>query len=240
MAQCAMAGMTSYENQSLADIVKDIERWISYSEEVKREVTELLSKIKATKFYTQISYDYKSTMHEMPQICQTNIDDLARTLESINSRTLTQANVELFRKVGRRAYENGEDNKKYFKIRDEGYWHDYGNPEFQMVEEVYAMFGDYCATLWDVTNAASRLRDYIDVPKEITAMKVENNSVHIGSNNQITNSVIGSKNTAEIEQETAVPESKEESIASKSFWQILVPIIVGVIVVAICVAIGLN
>ena len=37
---------------------------------------------------------------------------------------------------------------------------------FKMVEDIYAMFGDYCATLWDVTNAASRLKDYIDIPKD--------------------------------------------------------------------------
>lgn len=76
--------------------------------------------------------------------------------------------------------------------------------------------------------------------KENVTVKIEDNSVHIGSNNQISNSVIGSKNTTEIEQETVIPENKEESLASKSFWQIIVPIVVGVIVVAICVAIGLN
>lgn len=231
MAQCAMAGMTSYENQSLADIVKDIERWISYSEEVKREVTKLLSKIKATQFYTQISYDYKSTMCEMPQICQTNIDDLTRTLESINSHSLTQGNVELFRKVGIRAYENGEDNKKYFKIRDEGYWHDYGNPEFHMVEDVYAMFGDYCATLWDITNAASRLKDYIDIPKEVTTMKIEDHSINIGDGNKIKKSNFHSKNKTT---------NNTKGTSSKVLWQVIVPIVVGVIVVAICVALGLS
>lgn len=240
MAQSFMAGMTSYENQSLADIVEDIMHWIACSEKTKDSISGMVSDLKATKFYIKIPYDYKVMIHEMPQICQTNLDDMKRTLNAIQAHTLRQGDVDLFWKVGKRAIENGNDNRKYYKSRDDGYWHDYGNPEFKMVEDIYAMFGDYCATLWDVTNAASRLKDYIDVPKEITAMKIENNSVHIGSNNQITNSVIGSKNTTEIEQETVVPESKEESIASKSFWQILVPIIVGVIVATICVAIGLN
>ena len=240
MAQSFMAGMTSYENQSLTDIVEDIMRWIAYSEKTKDKIIDLLSKLKNTRFYSQIPYDYKAMIHEIPQICQTNIDDMRRTLEVIQSHALTQGAVDLFWKVGKRAIENGNDNKKYYKSRDDGYWHDYDNIEFRMVEDIYAMFGDYCATLWDVTNAASRLKDYIDVPKEVTTMKIENNSVHIGNNNQISNSVIGSQNTAEIEQETVVPEQKEESLASKSFWQILVPIVVGVIVVAICVALGLS
>ena len=74
----------------------------------------------------------------------------------------------------------------------------------------------------------------------INCEKHEDNSVHIGNNNQISNSVIGSKNTAAIEQETVVPESKEESVASKSFWQIFVPILVIVVGAAICVWLGLN
>ena len=74
----------------------------------------------------------------------------------------------------------------------------------------------------------------------INCEKHEDNSVHIGNNNQISNSVIGTNNTAEIEQETVVPEHTEESVASKSFWQIFVPILVIVVGAAICVWLGLN
>ena len=74
----------------------------------------------------------------------------------------------------------------------------------------------------------------------INCEKHEDNSVHIGNNNQITNSVIGSKNTAEIEQEIAVPEGNKESLASKIKWQILVPIGVGLIIAAIAFYLGIN
>lgn len=74
----------------------------------------------------------------------------------------------------------------------------------------------------------------------INCEKHEDNSIHIGNNNRISNSVIGINNKAEIEQETVVTEHKEESVASKSFWQILVPILVTVIAAAICVWLGLN
>lgn len=74
----------------------------------------------------------------------------------------------------------------------------------------------------------------------INCEKHEDNSVHIGNNNQITNSVIGSKNTAEIEQEIAVPEDNKESLASKIKWQIVVPIVVGLIIAAIAFYLGIN
>lgn len=70
--------------------------------------------------------------------------------------------------------------------------------------------------------------------------KYEDSSIHIGNNNQISNSVIGSKNTVDIEEKNIVSENKEESLISKTFWQFFVPIAVGVIVVAIVVWLGLQ
>lgn len=76
--------------------------------------------------------------------------------------------------------------------------------------------------------------------KDADIMQIVDNSVHIGSNNQISNSVIGSKNTSKIKQINEVSENKKETLISKSFWQILVPIVVGVIVAIIIFYFGLN
>lgn len=234
MAQGFMAGMTSYENQSLADIVEDIMHWIAYSEKTKDSISSMLSDLKATKFYIKIPYDYRAMIHEMPQICQTNIDDMKRTLNAIQAHTLTLGNVDLFWKVGKRAIQNGNDNKKYYKSRDDGYWHDYGNPEFTIVEDIYAMFSNYCATLLDVTNAASRLKDYIDVPKEVTAMKYEDNSINIGDGNKLKNNNFRSNNT------TINGVEAKDTIGSKIRWNFIIPIVVGVIIAAIAFYLGIN
>jgi len=77
-------------------------------------------------------------------------------------------------------------------------------------------------------------------PKETIVMKVEDNSVHIGNNNSISNSVVGSKNTTETEQKNELPENKKESFLSKTFWQFVVPIVAGIIVVALAVWLGLQ
>lgn len=77
-------------------------------------------------------------------------------------------------------------------------------------------------------------------PKETVIMQIEDNSVHIGDNNHITNSVVGSKNSTSIEQKEDSSKSKKETFLSKTFWQIFVPIAVGVIVVAIAVWLGLQ
>ena len=232
MAQRLIAGTTSYENQSLSDIVDDIIQWIDYSEKVKRHVATELCKLKSLEFYKQIPYDYKAIIHDMPRICQTNIEDLQRTLYAINNHALATKIVELFRKIGIRASENSEENKKYYQS---GYWHDYGNSEFQVVQDIYKTFGNYCASLWDVTNAASRLEDYVDIPEEITTMKYENNSINFGNNNKVKKCNFHSRNKEDNSHKT-----NNEGKSSKVFWNILVPIVVGVIVVAVCVWLGLQ
>lgn len=77
-------------------------------------------------------------------------------------------------------------------------------------------------------------------PIVINCEKHEDNSVHIGDGNKISNSTIGSKNVAEIEQEIAVPECNKESLVSKIKWQIIVPIAVGLIIAAIAFYLGIN
>lgn len=100
MAQGLIAGMTSYENQSLQNIVDDIINWIEYSEDVKKAITNKYSELKNSEFYKKIPYDYKAMINEMPMICQTNIDDLRRTLQLIQNNAITCQSVELF-KIGR-------------------------------------------------------------------------------------------------------------------------------------------
>ncbi len=66
-------------------------------------------------------------------------------------------------------------------------------------------------------------------------MKQENNSVKIGKKNKITNSVIGSYN-----QITNEDQQQSEKWYNKLFWKIIIPVVVGVAVVAICLWIGLK
>lgn len=234
MSQGIIAGATSYENQSLNDIIKDIKVWISYSEELCEEVNCKINELKCSEFYSKIPYNYWAVIVSIPKICRTNIEDLTQVLSAIDTHTLSEKKVDLFYKVGKNSFKNSEENRKCYRCNDER-WHDYDNADFRKVETIYADFGDYCATLWDVTNAASRLKDYIDIPKEVATVKFEDNSVHIGNSNQISNSVIGSKNMTKVKQET-----KKEPFLPKYFWEIFVAILATVVGTAICVWLGLS
>lgn len=233
MAQGIIAGGTCYENQSLTDITEDIQYWMDYSKELSDEINSVVDELKQSAFCSKIPFEYKSVMYGISRICKANAEDLGRILKFIEAHMLLHDHVDLLFKVGKRAIENSEDNRKAYRSHDEC-WHDYDDPDFRKVESIYVKFGDYCATLWDATNAATRLRDYVDVPKGVTTMKIEDNSIHIGDNTKIKKSNFHSNNT------TNKVVNTKETTEEKIKWQIIVPIIVGVIIAAIAFALGIN
>lgn len=74
----------------------------------------------------------------------------------------------------------------------------------------------------------------------INCEKHEDNSVHIGDGNKISNSTIGSKNTIEAEVEISNPALEKEKMVSKVFWQILIPVAVVVIGALVCIWLGID
>lgn len=232
MSQGFIAGGTSYENQSLSDIIHDIHYWIKYSKEIITFFEKQIEEINQTDFINKIPFDYLLFIQQIPKICRTNIDDFNRVLNAIETHTLTRKKIEMFCKIGKRAHTNSDNNRYLFKCSNDGNWHDYSNNDFYKVEDLYAKFEDYCATLWDVTNAAHRLQDYIDTHKEITTMKYEDKSIHIGDGNKIENTNFNS--------EVNNSSSPENIFFKNLFWKLIVPILVGVIVAVICFYLKIN
>lgn len=236
MPQGFIAGGTSYENQSLSDILTDIQNWINISNETLDFFVKTTDEVKNSDFFKKVPYEYKAMIYEVPQICKTNIEDFTKVFEAINKNELSKDKVELFRKIGVRAFASNEDNKKYFKSRDDGYWHDYDNADFRKIEKLYQEYGDYTATLWDVTNAASRLLDYVDVVKDVINMKYEDKSINIGDGNTIVDSAIGTNNKNNHNRAS----KNKESLFSKIIWKLVIPIIVGIAIVIILAWLGFE
>lgn len=80
----------------------------------------------------------------------------------------------------------------------------------------------------------------VSSPIVINCEKHEDNSVHVGDGNKISNSTIGSKNTIETECEISSPAPGKEKLASKVFWQILIPVAVVVIGALVCIWLGID
>ena len=88
-------------------------------------------------------------------------------------------------------------------------------------------------TLRDVSNAVSRMEDYMKEEKTVVNSSYTDNSITVGSGAKIKKSILGHANTAETPREKS------------SFWEkfglpLVITIIGGVAVAALCIWLGLK
>ncbi len=177
MAQSIFGGATSYEEQSLNDICEDIGRWINYTHKIKDEITNNLEKAKQSGYWSKVPFDFQQTVLSALMYYNTIVSDLTMVQYAINSGCVLQREVDLLRKIGVKAIEYNTSEYPYSWNCDnrEG-WKEYNNPDFKVIEDMYAQGRDYFVSLQDATNAASRLEDYMSDSKQIY------NNISIGGN----------------------------------------------------------
>lgn len=236
MAQGFIAGSTNYSEQSIIDIKSDIESWISYSRRIKALFEGTIAELKEKNYWNgKVSVDFQAFCYSVPKICDTFCSDFEIVLTAINADRITAREITLMTNIYRVSVENEEYSWKSFKGKDGGYrWHNYGNPLFEKVEQLYGDGRDFFVTLRDVSNAVARMEDYMKDEKTVIDNSVHNDhSITIGDGNKIKKSVIGNNNTTETPQ-------KESSFWSKFWLPLLITIIGGVAVAGICFWLGLN
>lgn len=187
MAQGIIGGATSYEEQSLQDMMNDIDGWIEYAKDTKLFLIEHRERMEKSKYIQKIPYGFTATMYTTITYIDTILYDFNIITEAIKVSTITEKEVNLIKKIGRKANDfNNEYGKTYRE--DTRYWHDYGNPDFKVVEEFYAKGRDFFVTLQDAANLSYRLEDYV-VKGQVT-----NNNISIGDNNMGVTAIQGNNN----------------------------------------------
>lgn len=159
MTQGLIGGATSYEEQSIKDILEDIERWVGYTEEILLELKEGVNNLKKSNFWGQIYFNFQMTLLSSLKCQESNLYDFSIIIEAIQEDRVSEREVRLLRKIGEKAVEfNSEYGKTYKEEQD---WQDHRNPDFKVAESLYTGGRDYFVTLQDASNAAARLEDYI-------------------------------------------------------------------------------
>lgn len=179
MAQGIIGGATSYEEQSLHDILTDINVWIEYTTERKQFIIQRKQQLVDNKYWDKVPYDFQITILSTISYFDTILFDLGLIKTAIDKHCISEKEVKLLRNIGRKSIEYNNEYPKTFK-EDRRYWHDYGNPDFMIAETLYGKGRDYFVTMQDAGNAAARLEDYMEKGQ------VTNNTLHIGGN--VTNS----------------------------------------------------
>ena len=229
MAQSLFAGMTNYSEQTIFDIKMDIEKWIEYSQKVKDLFQSTIDELKAEKYWdAKVPFGFQAFCLNVGTVCDTFITDFRIILSSIKDDNITKREIELMQNIYRVACEKEDESWQSFKNFDEdGHWHEYGDPLFEKVENLYGESRDYFVTLRDVSNAAARMENYMK--DEIKIQNNTDNSIHIGDNNKISKSNISTGQ-----------QKKKESWIKKWWWTFVVPIVAGVIVGIILYLLKMN
>lgn len=132
---------------------------------------------------------------------QTIIDDLNLVISAIDQNNISAREINLLRKIGQNSINyNVNDYPKSFKGHDNYSWHDYGNPDFHNIEDMYAHGRDFFVTLQDATNAASRLEDYMSTQTQNTVNNTMNITGNV-SNSQFQQGTTNSSQTQEVHTE---------------------------------------
>lgn len=161
MAQSIVGGATSYEEQSLIDILEDINRWLSYTENRKKLMYSKKQELIERNYWDNIPFDFQLTIDSTLSYLNTIIYDLNLVKNAIEKHFITKKEIILLNNIGSKARTYNVEYPKTFK-EDRAEWHEYGNPDFMIAEELYGKGRDYFVTMLDAANAAIRLEDYME------------------------------------------------------------------------------
>ncbi len=165
MSQGLIGGGTSYQDQSLADIIEDMERWLAYSIEIMELINKDVKRSKENTFWDKVPWNFQMTLLSTLTCQRTFIHDFEMIIRRCKEDDITEREVELLRGIGITAI---EFNNKYGKTYNEEYrWKDYDSLDFRVVENLYAEGRDFFVTLQDAANASNRLKDYISKQQKI-------------------------------------------------------------------------
>ena len=197
MAQGIIGGATSYEEQSLIDILEDINGWLSYTKTKKEFMLSKKQELIKRNYWDNIPFNFQLTINTTLSYFNTIIYDLNLVKIAIEKHCITKKEIVLLNNIGLKAMVYNREYPKTFK-EDRVYWHEYGKPDFIIAEELYGRGRDYFVTMQDAANAACRLEDYMEKGQ------VTNNTLNVSgsvSSSQIQQGTSNSVQTMLIETE---------------------------------------
>ncbi len=161
MAKGLIGGMTDYSHQSFNDIISDLEsekvNTIAFITMIEEEIEEA----NENKYWeNKVPHVFKSIVAYSIKHYRTTVTELGEIVEEIKNE-VQEHHCRRLQRISEVADEINVEigqvwNRKYDeKIKD------YGEKDFRHVEQVYGDTRDMAINLLDISNLASRLKDYI-------------------------------------------------------------------------------
>lgn len=159
MAKGLIGGITDYSHQSFDDIVNDLENELRNVISFSRQIEDNIDKVTKNGYWNNnVPFDFKNIVAYSLRHYNTTKTEFQDILQDIKSE-VKEHHCKRLQQIARVA---SEINRGIGTI-----WHqeydskDYGNPDFRIVEDIYAKTRDMAVNLLDISNLATRLTDYI-------------------------------------------------------------------------------
>lgn len=161
MAKGLVGGMTDYSHQSFNDIISDLESEKENTIAFIKMIEEGIEKLNENKYWdNKVPYDFKSIVAYSLKHYRTTVTELSEIVEEIKN----EVQEHHFRRLQRISKVANEINSEIGQVWNRKYddkIKDYGEKKFLQVEQVYSDTRDMAVNLLDISNIASRLKDYI-------------------------------------------------------------------------------
>lgn len=162
MAQSIFGGSSEYSDQTLADIIEDLEKWVVFSEETLSLFDKTICELKQNNYYQTVPFNLRAMYERATRKLNTFISDLNVIIKSINADSIFVRDVNLLNNIGRISIlSNHQFGTVYHDIVDRWSGANFQDSNFLMIERLYHEGRDVFVSLMDASNAAERLKDYM-------------------------------------------------------------------------------
>ena len=191
MAQSPFAGATEYEHQSLEDILADMENWIEIINDTKSICEVNINDLKEANYWNRIYDDFKISIIRALRHFDTVISDINRISKGIKNDDIKSTYIKLLQQITKQSSENEDYITKSWHSTDR--WKEYGDSNFRKVEILYEEVKGTALSLFDASNMAMRLKDYMEDETHMKNQFIFNGDVkqsNIGNTNSNGSSLI--------------------------------------------------
>lgn len=192
MARSYLAGMTDYSHQSFEDLIEDLNYWKESCSERAKWIEESISSLEEIGYWEKIPTNFQSEIYFSKKYFNTVVLEISSITNDFDNEVQKNHVKRLYALAKTADKENKDIGQTWHADTSYG-WKDYGNENFDLVEELYGRTRDLVASLTDLSNIATRLNDFTGKMKKKNTTSIldsaqfgDNVTVTVGHNNTVT------------------------------------------------------
>lgn len=169
MTRSMLVGDTDYSHQSLENIETDLKEWAKNLSSTIQILEKCETQLKKHNYWKVISFNIQGYFGYSLEFFKTSLLEIESILCELEVEVCSH-HIKRIRRLGKTAIEISRNLGKYWHEDPWEFEKDFGNPDFENVEEYYKEACSMADDMIDLGNLASRLDDFVGL-KRMTKTK---------------------------------------------------------------------